>query len=118
MFNFDNVPNRRGTRSVKWDNADKLYGGENHEDNAAYYTAESHDVLFAAPTKVGHTFLGWYADENYTQKITAIAAGSTGESCLDRGSLRFGCGGHCNFDLWQPQEKAVTEYFILRRKIV
>lgn len=29
MFNFDNVPNRRGTRSVKWDNADKLYGGEN-----------------------------------------------------------------------------------------
>lgn len=29
MYNFDVVPNRRGTNSIKWDRADKAYGGEN-----------------------------------------------------------------------------------------
>lgn len=29
MYNFDIVPNRYGTNSTKWDNADKLYGGTN-----------------------------------------------------------------------------------------
>lgn len=29
MFDFDKVPDRRGTNSVKWDNADKAYGGTN-----------------------------------------------------------------------------------------
>ena len=29
MFNFDKGPERRGTKSVKWDNADQRFGGTN-----------------------------------------------------------------------------------------
>lgn len=29
MFNFDKAPNRKGTNSVKWDNADARFGGKN-----------------------------------------------------------------------------------------
>ena len=60
----------------------KLNGGENHEDNATYYTAESQDILFADPTKTGYTFMGWFSDEACTEEFTAIAAGSTGDVTL------------------------------------
>ncbi len=59
-----------------------LDGGENHPDNVTYYTSESQDIEFAAPTRIGYTFGGWYTDAAFTTPIRAIAAGSTGEVVL------------------------------------
>ncbi|MEP3386676.1 MAG: leucine-rich repeat protein [Reichenbachiella sp.] len=50
-------------------------------DNPATYTIED-AVTFAAATKDGFEFEGWYTDEKFTTEITEIAKGSTGEVAL------------------------------------
>ncbi len=59
-----------------------LNGGENHPDNAAFYTSESPDIEFADPTRKGYTFDGWYSDAAFTTPAQPIAAGSVGEVIL------------------------------------
>ncbi|MDY4849533.1 MAG: InlB B-repeat-containing protein [Bacilli bacterium] len=56
-----------------------LNGGVNSSNNPSTYTIES-DFTFAAPTKTGYTFLGWF-DEGGNQ-VTSIAAGKTGALTL------------------------------------
>ncbi len=53
-----------------------LNGGENSEQNPAYYTVEQ-EVILAAPVREGYVFLGWTAEdaEGY---CTRIPVGSTG----------------------------------------
>jgi len=46
--------------------------------NPSSYTIED-DIVLAVPTKADHNFLGWYADAQYSQKVTRIAVGSTGD---------------------------------------
>ncbi|MDE7095390.1 MAG: InlB B-repeat-containing protein, partial [Anaeroplasmataceae bacterium] len=54
-----------------------LNGGTNAGTNLATYNITS-TVVLAAASKAGYTFDGWYLDESFTNKVTGIAAGSTG----------------------------------------
>lgn len=51
-----------------------LNGGTNSSSNPSSYTLED-TITFAAPSKTGYTFLGWFDGDN---KITGIPSGSTG----------------------------------------
>ena len=43
------------------------------------YNVESEDIALVAPTKEGHTFLGWYESADFAgSKVEKIVAGSTG----------------------------------------
>lgn len=52
-----------------------LNGGTNNPSNPSTYTVED-SITFAAPTKTGYTFLGWYSNDTL---LTDISSGSTGE---------------------------------------
>ena len=55
-----------------------LNGGSGAENRT--YTIESEDINLPTPTKAGHTFDGWYDNEDCTgEAITKIAQGSTGD---------------------------------------
>jgi uncharacterized repeat protein (TIGR02543 family) len=43
-----------------------------HAGNPDYYTIEDEDIILFEPQKTGHIFNGWYADSNFTTKITSI----------------------------------------------
>ncbi|MBR6684736.1 MAG: InlB B-repeat-containing protein, partial [Alphaproteobacteria bacterium] len=50
--------------------------------NPATYSIESDEIVFMEPTRKFYTFGGWYLDSNFTQSITSIPAGSTGDKVL------------------------------------
>ncbi|MBR6684737.1 MAG: InlB B-repeat-containing protein, partial [Alphaproteobacteria bacterium] len=56
-----------------------LDGGTNNVSNPATYSIESDEIVFMEPTRKFYTFGGWYLDSNFTQSITSIPAGSTGD---------------------------------------
>ena len=57
-----------------------LDGGENNEQNPAYYTIEQ-EVILAAPAREGYVFLGW-TTEDAEGYCTHIPVGSTGARTL------------------------------------
>ncbi|BDD01217.1 InlB B-repeat-containing protein [Persicobacter psychrovividus] len=60
-----------------------LNGGENASDAADAYTYGT-EVTLPIPTKVGHTFEGWYADADFSgDAITAISSTTTGDQALN-----------------------------------
>lgn len=50
--------------------------------NPTKYKFNNGTVKLSSPTKAGHTFLGWYLDENYEAKLTQISNGTTGDITL------------------------------------
>ncbi len=72
-----------GTLYAKWEATTytityHLNGGSGAENRT--YTIESEDIILPTPTKAGHTFDGWYDNEDCTgEAITEIAQGSTGD---------------------------------------
>ncbi len=60
----------------------RLNGGTNHADNPATYTADTATIVLKAPTREGYTFNGWYLDAAFTQSITQIEKGRTGNLTL------------------------------------
>ncbi|NME73075.1 InlB B-repeat-containing protein, partial [Flammeovirga aprica] len=50
--------------------------------NAGSYTIESSDITFTSATKLGYTFEGWYSESEFTNEVTSITAGSTGDVTL------------------------------------
>ena len=59
-----------------------LNGGTNNANNPSKYTVES-EFAFAAPTKVGFKFIGWYGKNDFSgEKINGIEIGSTGDKKL------------------------------------
>lgn len=54
----------------------ELGGGTNHPSNPATFTKNT-ALTFAAPTKEGATFGGWYKESTYKTPVTGIAAGTT-----------------------------------------
>jgi len=58
-----------------------LDGGSNNSDNPNTYTGTEAIPLKAA-TKSGYRFDGWYKDAEFTQRVTEIAKGSTGNITL------------------------------------
>ena len=53
-----------------------LNSGTNDDTNPATYTVLDDDIVFAAPSRRGYTFAGWFLDEDFIQPITQIAASS------------------------------------------
>lgn len=56
-----------------------LDGGTNSTANPTGYNTEGLTINLVNPVKKGHTFLGWYTESAYTNKITQIETGSTGD---------------------------------------
>ena len=82
-FVFDRIPAYDVALTADWELIEytityNLGGGVNDPSNPAFYTIEDETVTFAAPTRRGYTFRGWFADSGYTQQITEIPAGSYG----------------------------------------
>lgn len=48
--------------------------------NPETYTVEDGDIDLNSPSKPGYNFLGWSLEENSTEYVDGIAAGSTGEA--------------------------------------
>ena len=55
-----------------------LDGGTNAAGAKTSYTIETADYTLPTPTKTGYTFDGWYTEAAFTNKVTKIAKGSTG----------------------------------------
>ncbi|MBD5554998.1 MAG: hypothetical protein HDQ95_06565, partial [Roseburia sp.] len=55
-----------------------LNGGTNASGNPTTYKESDETIVLKDATRDGHTFEGWYSDEAFTDKVTEIAKGSTG----------------------------------------
>lgn len=60
----------------------ELDGGTNAPENLTTYNVNSGDIVFAAPTKEGSKFEGWFYDANLTNPATQIDSGSTGDKTI------------------------------------
>ena len=56
----------------------ELNGGENNSLNPSKYTIESEKIVLQTPSKTGYNFVGWYADETFSEKVEKIAKGTLG----------------------------------------
>ena len=68
--------------AITYDITYTLDGGTNDANNPADYTVETATITLADASKVGHTFEGWYSDAAFTNQVTEIATGSTGDVVL------------------------------------
>ncbi len=59
-----------------------LEGGTNNISNPVHYTIESNEIILVNPYKEGYIFQGWFANEGYTEKISSIPQGSTGDKVI------------------------------------
>ena len=55
-----------------------LNGGTNPSGTKESYNAETADYTLPTPSKNGYTFAGWYTESSFSNKVTQIAKGSTG----------------------------------------
>ncbi len=60
----------------------QLDGGTNAQENPSTYQAAAGVGSFAAATRDGYTFEGWYDSDAYGTQITSIPAGTTGDVTL------------------------------------
>ncbi|NCA66780.1 MAG: hypothetical protein EOM87_01805 [Clostridia bacterium] len=70
-----------------------LSNGENNMDNPTDYTVEDSFTL-KAPTRNGYVFDGWYTENTYLYKVTAISSGSHGTLVL--------------YAKWSPSEYSIS----------
>ena len=59
----------------------KLNGGKNNLSNPSSYTKYD-TITLSNPSRKGYTFAGWYTDSEYTNKVTKISNGTTGNKTL------------------------------------
>lgn len=59
-----------------------LNGGTNPDGIKQTYTIEDNDIKLPSPTRDGGTFAGWFTDSNFSQSITTISKGTTGDKTL------------------------------------
>ena len=83
-FVFDKIPAYDVALTADWEIIEYTItynpgGGVNDPSNPDYYTIEDETVTFAAPTRRGYAFIGWFTDGDYTEEITEIPTGSYGE---------------------------------------
>lgn len=68
---------------VVYDIIYELDGGANDENNPTTYTVETPTIGFAAPSKTGYTFNGWYAEKDFSGgKVTELPQGNYGNVTL------------------------------------
>lgn len=63
--------------AVEYDIIYHLDGATNHINNVDRYTIED-NIILEEPTKRGYDFVGWYADESYTEEAIGIDVGEVG----------------------------------------
>ena len=68
--------------AITYDITYTLDGGTNDANNPADYTVETATITLADATKDGYTFEGWYSEAAFTNQVTEIATGSTGDVVL------------------------------------
>ena len=68
--------------AITYDIAYTLDGGTNDANNPADYTVETATITLADASKEGYTFEGWYSEAAFTNQVTEIATGSTGDISL------------------------------------
>ncbi|MEG1431579.1 InlB B-repeat-containing protein [Eubacterium sp.] len=59
----------------------ELNGGNNAESNPTVYSIED-NIVFAAPTRNGFVFNGWYKEPDFKNRIDGIQKGSTGDQSV------------------------------------
>lgn len=59
-----------------------LNGGTNNTANPSAYTSYSETITLLPPSREGFTFAGWYRDMAFTQAVTKIEKGSSGNITL------------------------------------
>lgn len=64
---------------VEYEIVYNLDGGTNDETNPVLYNIESEEIVFAAPSKLGYEFAGWFSDVTFENAVTSLPAGSYGE---------------------------------------
>lgn len=64
---------------VEYEIVYNLDGGTNDETNPVIYNIESKEIVFAAPSKLGYEFAGWFSDVTFENAVTSLPAGSYGE---------------------------------------
>lgn len=64
---------------VEYEIVYNLDGGTNDETNPVVYNIESEEIVFAAPSKLGYEFAGWFSDVTFENAVTSLPAGSYGE---------------------------------------
>lgn len=57
-------------------------GGDNNPKNPLTYCVDRERVILRNPTKTGYQFKGWYTDSSFTNRISVIEVGSTGDKTL------------------------------------
>ena len=68
---------------VVYDIIYELDGGANDENNPTTYTVETPTIEFAAPSKTGYTFNGWYAEKDFSgDNVTELPQGNYGNVTL------------------------------------
>ena len=60
----------------------ELDGGTNAPENPESYNVETETITLKDPVKTGNTFAGWYKDGGFTDEITEIIQGTTGNITL------------------------------------
>ena len=79
-FNFDTLIDSDETLYAQWKIIDYTItynvgdGATNAASNPQTYNVEANDIVFAAPTKTGYVFSGWFDVNN--KRVTGIAKGS------------------------------------------
>ena len=68
--------------AITYDISYTLDGGTNDANNPADYTVETATITLANASKIGRTFKGWYSEAAFTNQVTEIATGSTGDISL------------------------------------
>ncbi len=86
-YDFASAVTKDVTLTAKWEIVEysityNLGGGTNAESNPSSYTVESGQIIFAAPSRVGYAFVGWFDAEEGGNRIESLAAGSTGNVTL------------------------------------
>ncbi|MFZ4617809.1 MAG: InlB B-repeat-containing protein [Rectinemataceae bacterium] len=59
-----------------------LDGGTNAAGNPSVYTVETPTTTFAAATRAGYVFGGWFSDAAFNNQVTRLLVGSTGAVAL------------------------------------
>ena len=82
-----NMPATNSTLFAQWSPTEydityNLEGGTNNGSNPATYNIGTSTITFLAPTKTGYTFEGWFSEAEFTNEITEITLGSTGDVTL------------------------------------
>jgi len=60
----------------------ELNEGKNDETNPVSYNIHTETIVLKNPTRAGYTFIGWYLDSGFKNKLDKIVKGSTGDITL------------------------------------